>query len=63
MGLEGGVGLQIQFQSQPGIALAFESLANDPQHIEIAEVIREEGNTPTPTYSCPMASSHILKNM
>ena len=42
MGLEGGVGLQIQFQSQPGIALAFESLANDRQHIELLS-IREEG--------------------
>ena len=42
MGLEGGVGLQIQFQSQPGIALAFESLANDQQHIELLS-IREEG--------------------
>ncbi len=42
MGLEGGVGLQIQFQSQPGIALAFESLANDGQHIELLS-IREEG--------------------
>lgn len=42
MGLEGGVGLQIQFQSQPGIALAFESLANDTQHIELLS-IREEG--------------------
>lgn len=42
MKLEGGVGLQIQFQSQPGIALAFESLANDPQHIELLS-IREEG--------------------
>ena len=43
MGLEGGVGLQIQFQSQPGIALAFESLANDPQHIELLS-IRKEGD-------------------
>ncbi|MFZ1810296.1 MAG: hypothetical protein WAU04_03800, partial [Candidatus Nitrotoga sp.] len=42
MGLEGGVGLQIQFQSQPGIALAFESLAYDTQHIELLS-IREEG--------------------
>jgi len=42
MGLEGGVGLQIQFQSQPGIVLAFESLANDTQHIELLS-IREEG--------------------
>lgn len=43
IGLEGGVGLQIQFQSQPGITLAFESLANDPQHIELLS-IREEGD-------------------
>ena len=42
IGLKGGVGLQIQFQSQPGIALAFESLANDTQHIELLS-IREEG--------------------
>lgn len=43
MGLDGGVGLQIQFQSQPGIALAFESLANDTQHIELLS-IREVGD-------------------
>ncbi|MBY0577075.1 MAG: S8 family peptidase [Gallionellaceae bacterium] len=42
MGLEGGVGLQIQFQSQPGIALAFESLANATQGIELLS-IREDG--------------------
>lgn len=42
MGLEGGVGLQIQFQSQPRIALAFESLADERQHIELLS-IREEG--------------------
>lgn len=41
-GLESGVGLQIQFQSQPGIALKFESLANETQHIELLS-IREEG--------------------
>lgn len=42
MGLEGDVGLQIQFQSQPGIALAFESLANATQDIELLSV-REDG--------------------
>jgi hypothetical protein len=42
MTLESGVGLQIQFQSQPGIALAFESLANETKHIELLS-IREEG--------------------
>ncbi len=42
IGLEGGIGLQIQFQSQPGVALAFESLANETQHIELLS-IRHEG--------------------
>lgn len=42
MELEGGIGLQIQFQSFPGIVLAFESLANETQHIELLS-IREEG--------------------
>ena len=42
LGLEGGVGLQIQFQSQPGVVLAFESLANETQGIELLS-IREEG--------------------
>ena len=42
MGLEGGIGLQIQFQSQPGVMLAFESLANETQGIELLS-IREEG--------------------
>lgn len=42
MGLEGGIGLQILFQSQPSIELAFESLANDTQKIELLS-IRSEG--------------------
>lgn len=42
MGLEGGIGLQIQFISQPDIELAFESLANETQHIELLS-IRKEG--------------------
>jgi Subtilase family len=42
MGLEGGVGLQIQFRSQPDVELAFESLANEKQHIELLS-IRKEG--------------------
>jgi len=45
MGLEGGVGLQIQFQSQLGIALAFESLANATQGIELLSVREEDGLT------------------
>ncbi len=42
MGLESGIGLQIQFRSQPDVELAFESLANEPQHIELLS-IRKEG--------------------
>lgn len=42
MGLEGGIGVQILFQSQPDVELAFESLANDTKHIELLS-IRKEG--------------------
>jgi hypothetical protein len=38
MGLQGGVGLQIQVQSQPDVVLAFESLANETQHIELLSI-------------------------
>lgn len=41
MGLEGGLGLQIQFRSQPEIDLAFESLAYEPQHIEFLSIHKE----------------------
>lgn len=42
-GLESGLGLQIQFVSQPGIELAFQSLANESQKIELLSV-RNEGD-------------------
>lgn len=41
--LESGLGLQIQFTSQPDVALAFESLANATKRIELLSV-RQEGN-------------------
>lgn len=41
-GLESGLGLQIQFASQPDIELAFQSLANENQQIELLSV-RTEG--------------------
>lgn len=41
--LESGLGLQIQFTSQPDVALAFESLANATKKIELLS-IREEGD-------------------
>ncbi|MCZ8318883.1 MAG: S8 family peptidase [Silanimonas sp.] len=41
-GLEGGLGLQIQFVSQPNVELAFESLSNETQEIELLSV-RQEG--------------------
>ncbi len=43
-GLESGLGLQIQFVSQPDIELAFESLANDNKKIELFSV-RKEGDS------------------
>lgn len=42
-GLEGGLGLQIQFVSQPEVELAFESLANSTKKIELLSV-RKEGD-------------------
>lgn len=42
IGLESGLGLQIQFRSQPDVELAFESLHNEPSHIELLS-IRTEG--------------------
>lgn len=41
--LESGLGLQIQFISQPDVELAFESLANETKKIELLSV-RHEGN-------------------
>lgn len=41
--LESGLGLQVQFSSQPDVELAFESLANAPKRIELLSV-RHEGN-------------------
>lgn len=41
-GLESGFGLQIMFSSQPNVVLAFESLANENQKIELLS-LREEG--------------------
>jgi hypothetical protein len=42
IGLESGLGLQIQFRSQPDVELAFESLQYEPGHIELLS-IRKEG--------------------
>ncbi len=41
-GLQSGLGLQIHFVSQPGVELAFQSLADDGQKIELLS-IRQEG--------------------
>lgn len=43
LGLEGGLGLQIQFASQPNVELAFQGLANETQQIELLSV-RTEGD-------------------
>ncbi|MHB8254243.1 MAG: S8 family peptidase [Acidiferrobacter sp.] len=44
-GLESGLGLQIEFVSQPEFELAFESLANEPKKIELLSVRREGAHT------------------
>lgn len=38
IGLESGLGLQIQFRSQPDVALAFENLHNETRHIELLSI-------------------------
>lgn len=45
LGLESGLGLQIQFQNQPNVELAFESLGNDTQHIELLSIRKDGDNT------------------
>lgn len=44
-GLESGLGLQIQFTSQPDVELAFAGLANETQQIELLSVRREGEHT------------------
>jgi hypothetical protein len=41
-GLEGGFGLQVEFESFPGIELAFESLARERSGIELLNVRHDE---------------------
>ena len=43
--LESVIGIQIEFESFPDIALAVESLANEPQKIELLNVIHREDTT------------------
>lgn len=45
LGLESGLGLQIQFVGQPDVELAFQSLANDAKKIELLSVLKEGANT------------------
>lgn len=44
-GLESGLGLQIEFVSQPDIELVFESLGNDTKKIELLSVRTHEGKS------------------
>lgn len=41
IGLESGLGLQIQFRSQPDVELAYESLHNEPTRIELLSIHTE----------------------
>lgn len=52
LGLESGFGLQIQFQSQPDVELAFKNLDNEPKHIELLS-IRKDGNITTANVFVP----------
>lgn len=65
-GLQGGIGLQIQFVGIPGIELAFESLSNErgrdqSKHIDVLSV-RVDGNTTTASVFVPDGKlSHFEK--
>lgn len=52
-GKEAGLGLQIEFQSQPGMTLAFESLQRDPQRIELLNLRRAGDGTTWATVFVP----------
>lgn len=45
IGLDNGLGIQVHFASQPGIELAFESLARERSGIELLNVKHEDGIT------------------
>ena len=62
-GMEEGFGLQIEFESFPGIELAFESLAAERSGIEIRNVRHEEDKTLTlATVFVPDGKLDILEN-
>lgn len=60
-GLESGLGLQIQFASQPDVELAFESLANETQKIELLSVRREGEHTYANVYVPDGKLAHFEK--
>lgn len=63
-GLEAGLGLQIEFKSQPNIDLAFESLARSRQHIELLNVRHDEtANTTFATVFVPDGQLKTFENL
>ena len=45
LGLEGGIGVQIQFVGRTDVELSFEQLNNDTQHIELLSVVKNGDST------------------
>lgn len=62
VGLEEGLGLRVEFESFPGIELAFESLARERSGIELLNV-RQEGERTFATVFVPDGKLHILENL
>lgn len=61
---EGGFGLQIEFESEPGFALAFESLARGQQKIELLNVRHvPERNTELATVYVPDGKLKAFENL
>ncbi len=61
-GMEDGLGLQVEFESFPGIDLAFESLARERSGIELLNV-REDGNLIRATVFIPDGKLKQFENL
>ena len=61
-GMEDGLGIQVEFESFPGIELAFESLARERQGIELSNV-RHEGDRTRATVFVPDGKLAHFENL
>ncbi len=58
VGLEGGFGIRVEFESFPDVALAFESLARESRGIELLNVRNEDQRTQATRRSAHRCAPH-----